>query len=78
MDIYGYLCSIYRYDFVPTTYVLPEDREALWKKEFDEGGRVRRGCLIVKPDSRAKGQGIGLVNDWAGLDKLHVIMMSIV
>ena len=58
------------YTFLPTTYVLPEDRETLAREQF-EGNKTRNGrYLILKPDHMAKGRGVQLVNSWDSIQEL--------
>eukprot|EP00392_Amoebophrya_sp_AT5.2_P005849 g5859.t1 len=52
------------YTFLPTTYVLPEDRELLCSREFENGKTRNNRYLILKPDHMAKGKGVQLINSW--------------
>ena len=61
------------YTFLPNTYVLPEDREQLERKEFDgTSGRpkVKGRYFIVTPDSQCKGRGIQIVNNFEAIEKI--------
>lgn len=55
------------YNFVPQSYLLPQDREAA-EAAFNDGVK-----LILKPVASSRGRGVRLINDWDSTPKKTLI-----
>ena len=58
-------------DFVPLTYVLPQDMSGF----IEEFKKVPNALWILKPSNRCQGQGITLVNKTAKVKKMNFILI---
>jgi tubulin polyglutamylase TTLL6/13 len=56
------------YDFMPRSWVLPNDL-ANFRKEFNPATGLSRHAFIVKPDGGCQGRGIFLTRDLADIDE---------